>query len=97
MTREELLKSPEYWVVKAQAELYECAVAVKEQTGKSWEELAEYLGVSGRCITSLISGEYDYRLSSLVELSLSLGYAPKIDFIPLKQYIDKDAKKYNNK
>ena len=54
---------------------------------KNRKQLAEHLGVSCGYITQLLNGDYDHKLSKLTELSLSFGYIPSLEFIPVEQYI----------
>ena len=61
-----------------------------EKTGKNRKQLASYLGVSSGYVSQVLNGDYDHRISKLVELSMSFGYIPKIDFIPLDQVISED-------
>lgn len=90
MTRHELLKSPEYWISKIQIELFNCADRFMMKHHKNRKQLAEHLGVSKGYVTQLLNGDYDHRMSKFIELSLSFGYVPKIDFIPIEEYIAKE-------
>lgn len=91
MTREELIKSPEYWTTHAQIDLYESALSFMEKTGKNRKELAEHLGVSKSYVSQLLNGDFDHRLSKFVELSLAFGFVPKVSFIPLEEYAAWDS------
>lgn len=87
MDRKDVLKSPEYWTAKTQVELYNQAYNFMTRFGKNQTQLAEYLGVSKGYISQLLNGDYDHRLSKFFELSLSFGVIPKIEFIPVENYI----------
>lgn len=87
MTREELLKSPEYWVTGIQLDLYNCAERFMEQHKLNRTQLASHLGVSKGYVSQLLNGDYDHKLSKLVELSLAFGYVPDMTFIPVDQYV----------
>lgn len=91
MERKELLKSPEYWTAGIQIMLYNCAENFMEATGKNRTQLAEHLGVSKGYVSQLLNGDYDHKLSKLVELSLAFGYVPKVDFIPVDDYVEHDS------
>lgn len=97
MDRHSLLKSPEYWTANIQIMLYNCAEKFMASTGKNRTQLAEHLGVSKGYVSQLLNGDYDHKLSKLVELSLSFGYVPKIDFIPVSQYLEHDDFMKNRK
>lgn len=87
MERKDVLKNAEYWVTKAQIDLYDHAEKFMEATGRNRTQLAEYLGVSKGYITQLLNGDYDHKLSKFCELALAFGYIPKINFIPVEDYI----------
>jgi transcriptional regulator with XRE-family HTH domain len=97
MKRHDLLKSPEYWIANIQISLYNCAERFMKLTGKNRAKLAEHLGVSRGYVSQLLNGDYDHKLSKLVELSLSFGFVPKIEFIPLEEYLEKDELTRNGK
>ncbi len=80
MTREELLKSPAYWEQKAQLDIYKCAVDFMEKHNMNRSQLADYLGVSKGYVTQMLSGDYNYSLSKLIDLSIKLGYTPTLNF-----------------
>ena len=54
------------------------------------------LGVSKGYVTQLLSGDYNYSLEKLVELSVKLGYVPQIEFKPIEQVIQEDEFVYSN-
>ena len=97
MTREEVLKSPEYWTAKIQIALYSCAQMFMAQSGKNRTQLAEHLGVTKGYVTQLLSGEYDHRLSKMVELALAFGYVPRVDFVSTERIIERDTFELKNK
>ena len=87
MERKDILKNAEYWITKAQIDLYDHAEKFMGATGRNRTQLAEYLGVSKGYVTQLLNGDYDHKLSKFFELSLAFGYIPKIDFIPIEDYV----------
>ncbi len=97
MTRAELLKSPDYWKARIQIALYNCADLFMKKTHKNRKQLAEYLGVSNGYVTQVLNGDYDHKLSKLTELSLSFGFIPYIEFIPIEQYLIKEQEYLNFK
>ena len=46
-------------------------------------ELAHKLGVSKGYISQVLNGDFDHRLSKLVELSMAVGMVPQISYIPM--------------
>lgn len=80
MDKQELIKSPEYWTTGIQIDLYNCAKKYMEKNNMNRAQLAKHLGVSKESITELLDGDYNQKLSKLVELSLALGYIPNVQF-----------------
>ena len=87
MTREELLRSSEYWTTKMQLELYARIEAYMRENNINRTELAKRLGVSKGYITQILNGDYDHRLSKLVEMSLKINYIPHILYEPFETVI----------
>ncbi|NLE62945.1 MAG: helix-turn-helix transcriptional regulator [Bacteroidales bacterium] len=80
MNREELLKSPEYWISKIQIELFNELEQYMKKNNLNRTKLAEKLGVTKGYITQVLNGDFDHRLSKLVELSLAIGLVPNVKF-----------------
>ena len=81
------MKSPEYWVTGIQIELYNCAERFMEQHKLNRKQLALHLGVSKGYVSQLLNGDYDHKLSKLVELSLAFGYVPNMKFMPIQEFM----------
>lgn len=94
MTREELMKSPAYWTVGLQMELYRQIASFMESHHMNKTQLAEYLGCSKGYITQLLNGDFDHKLSKFVELSLAVGKIPEITFSDADQYIFSKTREY---
>lgn len=90
MSRKEVLSSPEYWIAKAQIDLYDHAEKFMEVNDLNRVKLAKYLGVSKGYVSQLLNGDYDHRLSKFIELAIAFGFVPKIDFIPIEEVIAED-------
>ena len=90
ITREELLKSKEYWLVNIQNELFNLVDEYLEDNNINSTQFAEKLGVTKGYISQILNGDFNHRISKLVELSLAIGKAPKINFIDIEKYIDED-------
>lgn len=91
--RKEILSTPEYWIAKTQIDLYNCAEDFMQANGMNRTDLAKHLGVSKGYVSQLLNGDYDHKLSKLVELSLAFGVVPKIDFRPLNEVINEDHRR----
>lgn len=90
MTREELLRSPEYWFENAQNELYRQVVEYKEKKGINQTELAEELGVTKGYVSQILKGEFNYTLKKLIEISLAVGKIPQIEYKTVADVIAED-------
>lgn len=93
MTRQEVLQTPAYWEQKAQLEIYQQAVDFMQKRGMNRSQFAQYLGVSKSYVTQLLSGDYNYSLEKLVDLSMKLGFALNLEFRPISQVIFSDTTK----
>ena len=80
MTREQLLLSPEYWIVDIQTKLYQALENYRQQNGFNRTQLAAALGYSKGYISQILNGNFDHRISKLVELSLKIGLVPEVNF-----------------
>lgn len=98
MTREDIIKTPGYWMAKVQMDINECAEEFMEQNNLTRSQLAKHLGVSKGYVSQLLNGEYDHRLSKLIDLALAFGYIPKIEFEPIQNMIFREQiKLHKNK
>ncbi|MDE7109722.1 MAG: helix-turn-helix domain-containing protein [Muribaculaceae bacterium] len=57
-------------------------------------KLAAHLGVSKGYVSQLLNGDYDHKLSKLIELAIAFGYVPEITFRPIEEVITEDVKEY---
>lgn len=79
ITREELLTCKEYWIADIQMKLFAEVDAFMKAHGMNRAQFAAYLGCSKGYVTRLFSGDYDSKLSKLVELSLAIGKVPELN------------------
>ncbi len=92
ITREELLKSPEYWFEHAQNDLYGKVVAYMKKENINQNQLAERLGVTKGYVSQILKGEFNYTLKKLIEISLAIGQVPKVEYTSIENVIDEDRK-----
>lgn len=90
MKRAELLKSEGYWIAKLQTDLYRELISFMEKTHKNSSQMADYLGCSKGYVSQLLNGNFDHKISKLVELSLAIGKAPLLEYKDLYDYIIAD-------
>ena len=90
MTREELLSHKEHWLVSIQLSLYAQLEAYMKDNGMTRTQFAEKLGVTKGYVTQVLNGDFDHKLSKLVDLSLAIGLVPTMTFKPLEQVLEED-------
>ncbi|MET0636832.1 MAG: helix-turn-helix transcriptional regulator [Chitinophagaceae bacterium] len=90
MTREELLKGKEYWINQIQNDLYSVMEEYMAKKKINRTQLAEELNVSKGYISQILKGDFDHKVSKLVELALSSGKMPVLNFIDSDEYISND-------
>lgn len=82
ITRQDILTNSAYWEQKIQLEIYNCACTFMKTNNMNRTMLATHLGVSKSFVSQLLSGNYNYSLSKLIEISLKLGFQPDFTFKP---------------
>ncbi len=80
MTHEELIQTSEYWLTKMQLDLYNHVIDYMSRNNLNRTQLAEVLGVSKGYVTQLLNGDFDHRMSTLVQIAVKTGYAPSIEY-----------------
>lgn len=90
-SREDLLKSPEYWFEEAQNELYRQVIEYKETKGINQSQLANELGVTKGYVSQILKGEFNYTLKTLIDISLAIGKVPQINYVPINHVIAQDS------
>lgn len=91
MTREELLRSPEWWTGKIQLDLYREIESFMKQNGMNRTELAGHLHCSKGYVTQLLGGDFDHKISKYVELLLAIGKVPTITLSDIDSIIENDS------
>lgn len=86
MTREELLKSREYWITKIQLDLFELIENYRKENHLTKTQLAEKLGVTKGYISQILNGDFDHKISKLVDLALAFGKVPVVKYENIEQY-----------
>ena len=82
ITRQDILTNSAYCEQKIQLEIYNCACTFMKTNNMNRTMLATHLGVSKSFVSQLLSGNYNYSLSKLIEISLKLGFQPDFTFKP---------------
>ncbi len=94
ITREELLKTEEYWFETLQNEIYRIVAAYLEKEGVNQTEFAKKLGVSKGYVSQIMNGNFNYTLKKLIELSLAVNRIPEFNFKDINEFISEDRKRY---
>ena len=84
MNRNELLKSVDYWTQMLQIDVFELVNKYLSENKITKTKFAEQLGVSKGYISQIMNGDFDHKISKLVELSLACGYVPSLSFATIE-------------
>ncbi len=90
LTRELLLKSPEFWIENIRTELFNMVQNYMDENDLSRKELADELGFSKGYISQILNGDSDHRISKMVSLATALGKAPYIYLKDVDLVLDAD-------
>jgi len=90
MTRDKLLKSPAYWFEYEQNELFRQINEYLEVESINQTELASRLNVSKGYVSQILNGNFNFSLKKLIELCLSIGIVPKINYKKIEEVIKED-------
>ena len=80
MKRSELIKSKGYQVTKIQNELFREVHEYLKANKISQTQFAKELGVTKGYVSQILNGNFDFKLSKLVELSIAIGKIPEVSF-----------------
>lgn len=91
MKREDLLKSKEFWLIQIQNDLLGILEEhlIKENINRT--QLAKNLKVTKGYISQVFNGDFDHKISKMVELSLASGNAPILSFVNINKFIKADS------
>ena len=87
MKRKELVQSREYWIADIQLNLFEIISNYLKSNSLSQTQLAEQLGVTKGYISQILNGEFDHKISKLVDLSLAVGCVPVVHFQDINTFL----------
>lgn len=90
MERKDVLQEPAYWITQIQIAIYDCATRFMSETGKNKTELAQHLGVSKGYVSQMLSGDYNFSISKLVETAMLMGSVPQMTFKSLDEILLQD-------
>jgi transcriptional regulator with XRE-family HTH domain len=90
MPREKILSSPAYWFEKAQNELFRQFHYYMEKEKINQTQLGERLGITKGRVSQILQGQSNFSMKTLMELVLSIGIIPKINYIPIEDEVYSD-------
>lgn len=90
-TREDLLKSPTYWLTGVQIEVFNLLNTYMEENKLTQKQVAEKLNVSPSYVSQILNGNFNFTISKLIELALLVGKAPIIQFETIEQILKAEA------
>jgi predicted XRE-type DNA-binding protein len=91
ITREELLKSSEYWIETIQNKVYNDLMEFIEFKKIPNNEIAEILGLTKGRVSQILSGNnLNFRLDTLVRLCLAIERIPDFRLIDVNDFVAKD-------
>lgn len=93
ISKDKLLKQPNYLLSKYQAEVYRQLSAFMKDNNLSQKKVAKKLGVSNSYVNQILKGNFNYTLKKLIEISLLIGKVPSIEFLSFDDYWDQQKKK----
>lgn len=96
LKREELVSKPEYWLETIQNEIFRQVTAYLKDNNMTQNQLAAQLGVTKGYVSQIMKGEFNYTLKKLIELSLAVGKAPVISFMPLAEIVAAEKEKVSS-
>lgn len=88
MTRNELIESKEYWMAQIQLNLFEMIEDYRKKNNLTKTQLSAELGVTKSYVTQILNGDFDHKVSKLVELSLAFGKVPVLQFVDFDRYTE---------
>ncbi|MEO6902446.1 MAG: helix-turn-helix transcriptional regulator [Bacteroidia bacterium] len=90
LTKKELFKTKEYWIVEMQDEIYRQVHDYMQKNNFNQNELADRWNVSKGYISQILKGDCNFSLKKLVELSLALDKAPIVKYVETGVYFEID-------
>lgn len=80
MKKSELLKNNGYWIAKIQIDLYNELSTFLSKNKMTQSAFAKKMGVSKGYISQVLNGDFDHRISKLVDLALAINKVPRVEF-----------------
>ncbi len=91
-TYRELLQTDTYWITRIQTDLFNAVEDYLKSNNMTRTQFARELGVSKGYVSQVLGGDFNHRLSKLVELALAVGKAPVLEFEDLEEVAEKESR-----
>ena len=91
MERKDIIQSPEYWAGRIKIELFRCAKACMEENSIGTKSLRNRLGISKQKCKNLLNCDFNGNLDSFCKIALKSGFVPKIEFVPIDEYLKSEG------
>lgn len=85
------MRNKEYWIVQIQNELYGVIDRYMKENHLNRTNLAEKLHVTKGYITQVLNGDFDHKISKLVDLALACEVVPLIHFVKTEEFVKNDS------
>lgn len=96
--KKRILDQKSYWIEKLNSSLYNAIVNYKEQNNLKQKDLAELFDVSkGRVSQILNTGDINFSMEKIVDISLKIGVYPDFNFESKEDYFEREITSYNMK
>jgi predicted XRE-type DNA-binding protein len=86
ISKQELLKRPNYLLTKYQNEIFRQVSAYMLSNNLSQKQVAEKLGVSNAYVSQILNGNFNFTLKKLIEIDLMIGKVPIIEFLDFERF-----------
>lgn len=96
MNRKELISRREYWLAKWQVDLFEGIKKYMTEKKLKRNSFAKELNVTKGYISQVLNGDFDHRISKLIDLSLAIGKAPIFKLEDIENIIEYEKRTGNN-
>lgn len=93
LSKEELLKRPNYLLTKYQNEIYRQLVDYMQANNLTQKDISKRLGVSGAYVSQILNGNFNFTLKKLIEIGLMVGKVPAIEFVEFNEFWGREKKR----
>lgn len=84
----ERMKNDTYWTTHIQLDVFREINDYLETNNLTRSQFAEQLGVTKGYISQILNGNFDHKISKLVQLLLAIGKVPDLKFVDLETAVD---------